>query len=275
VNLFPPLVRSRSSRMGVAYFNYILALQHEYAKLLDFCFNTEFYKDELDGLTAASRFHLYCGTTDAVPLRTMNMSFRFTQQGFGNISMPVRDKEAHEQLKQNPAKTLGNIDSKREPNAFEREYGINPVAVDLARVMPIPIASSYRCSSLEEILYLEFEKMLELDLRVKKCKNCGRYFILKGNYQTEYCDRIPNGETQTCQNIGATAKYAKKVKDCPALALFNRAYKRYHARLKVGSVKPDAFKKWRYEAVVMRDNCLSGEITTSEFEDWIDHYFDK
>jgi len=47
---------------------------------------------------------------------------------------------------------LGNIDSKREPNAFEREYGIDPVAVDLARVMPIPIASSYRCSSLEETL---------------------------------------------------------------------------------------------------------------------------
>jgi len=117
--------------------------------------------------------------------------------------------------------------------------------------------------------------MLELDLRIKKCKNCGRCFILKGNYQTEYCDRIPESGTQTCQNIGATAKYTKKVKDSPALALFNRAYKRYHARLKVGSVKPDAFKNWRYEAVVMRDKCLSGEISTSEFMEWLDEYFDK
>jgi len=117
--------------------------------------------------------------------------------------------------------------------------------------------------------------MLELDLRIKKCKNCGRYFILKGNYQTEYCDRIPDGETQTCQNIGATTKYAQKVKDNPALALFNRAYKRYYARMKVGSVKPDAFKKWQYEAVVMREKCLNGEITAAEFEAWIDHYFDR
>jgi len=129
------------------------------------------------------------------------------------------------------------------------------------------------CRSLEEILYLEFEKMLELDMRIKKCKNCGRYFMLKGNYQTEYCDRAPDGGSQTCQNIGATAKYAQKVKDNPALALFNRAYKRYHARLKVGSVKVDAFKKWKYEAVVMRDMCLSGEIAANEFGEWLDGYF--
>jgi len=65
------------------------------------------------------------------------------------------------------------------------------------------------------------------------------------------------------------------VKDSPELALFNRALKRYHARLKVGAVKSDAFKKWRYEAVVMRDICLSGEISASEFEEWIDEYFVK
>jgi hypothetical protein len=99
------------------------------------------------------------------------MTFRFARQGFGKFSTPIRDKEAIEKFKQNPAEVLGRIGKKREPNAFEREYGINPVATDLVRVMPIPIASSFMCCSLEEILYLEFEKMLELDLRIKKCKN--------------------------------------------------------------------------------------------------------
>jgi hypothetical protein len=123
VNMFPPLVHSRSYKMGNAYFNYILALQHEYKKLLDFCFNIDFYAEELEGITAASRFHLYCGTTDAVPIRTMNMSFRFTRHGFGSISTPIRDKDTFERFKLNPAKALGGIDAKREPNAFEREYG--------------------------------------------------------------------------------------------------------------------------------------------------------
>jgi len=110
VNLFPPLVRSRSYKMCRVYFNYIIALQQEYKKLLDFCFNMDFYREELDGITAASRFYLYCETTDAVPIQKMNMSFRFTRHGLGKVSVPIRDKHAHEQLKQNPAEVLGGID---------------------------------------------------------------------------------------------------------------------------------------------------------------------
>ena len=254
------------------YFIYILALQQEYQTLLDFCFNMDFYKEELDGITAASRFMLYCQTTEANPIRPLNISFRFTRSSdFGEISITVRDKQAYEDFKKNPAAKLKIPE--REPNAFEKKYNINPISTELHRIMPVPIISSFKCSSLEEILYLEFEKMLELDMQIKKCKNCGRYFILKGNYQTEYCDRIPEGETQNCQSIGATEKYAQKVKENPALATFNKAYKRYHARLKVGSVKSDAFKKWCYEAVVMRDKCLNGEMTVDEFKEWIDSYF--
>jgi hypothetical protein len=272
VNLFPPLIYNRSFKMCRDYFIYILALQQEYQTLLDFCFNMDFYKEELDGITAASRFTLYCQTTEANPIRPLNISFRFTRSSdFGEFLITVRDKQAYEDFKKNPAAKLKIPE--REPNAFEKKYNINPIATELKRIMPVPIISSFKCSSLEEILYLEFEKMLELDIQIKKCKNCGRYFILKGNYQTEYCDRIPEGETQNCQSIGATEKYAQKVKENPALATFNKAYKRYHARLKVGSVKSDAFKKWRYEAVVMRDKCLNGEMTVDEFKEWIDNYF--
>ena len=47
----------------------------------------------------------------------------------------------------------------------------------------------------------------------------------------------------------------------------NPGYKHYHTRMKVGSVKPDAFKEWQYEAVVIRVKCLNGEITATEFEE--------
>ena len=100
-----------------------------------------------------------------------------------------------------------------------------------------------------------------------------RLSVIAENYQAEYCDRVPECETQNCQSVGATAKCVKNIKDNPALAIFNRAYKRYHARVKVGSVKPDAFKKWQYEAVVMRDRCLGSEISIGEFSEWIDNYF--
>lgn len=27
-------------------------------------------------------------------------------------------------------------------------------------------------------------------IRFRKCQRCGRYFILKGNFATRYCDRV-------------------------------------------------------------------------------------
>ena len=39
--------------------------------------------------------------------------------------------------------------------------------------------------------------MLEKDVRFRKCKRCGKYFIMKGNYDTKYCDRVAEGETRT------------------------------------------------------------------------------
>ena len=59
-----------------------------------------------DGVVFKSR----CETTDAAPIQKMNMSFRFTRHGLGKVSVPIRDKHAHEQLKQNPAEVLGGID---------------------------------------------------------------------------------------------------------------------------------------------------------------------
>jgi len=53
VNAFPPLIQKVSHEMYKAYFNYILVLQKEYQLLLDFCFNMDFYAEELEGITAA------------------------------------------------------------------------------------------------------------------------------------------------------------------------------------------------------------------------------
>ncbi len=74
-SIFPPLIFSFSAKAFKTYCNYLFALQEEYRRLLDFCFSVDFYAEALEGLTAASRFSLYCGATDANPMRALNMSF--------------------------------------------------------------------------------------------------------------------------------------------------------------------------------------------------------
>ena len=38
-------------------------------------------------------------------------------------------------------------------------------------------------------------------------------------------------------------------------------------------IKEDDFKKWKYEALVKRDECSAGKITTDEYIDLMERYF--
>lgn len=92
---------------------------------------------------------------------------------------------------------------------------------------------------------------------------------MKGNYQTDFCDRIPDGQTKSCQTIGSLKNYREKVKSSGAWGLYNKYYKRYFARMKAGNIDVDVFKKWQYTATTMRDDCNEGNISEGEFEIWL------
>ncbi len=135
------------------------------------------------------------------------------------------------------------------------------------------ITSRYKFSSTEDILELELSKMLENDIRFRKCKRCGRYFIMKGNYDTRFCDRIAEGKTRSCQELAAQENYKKKMAENVALPIYSKYYKRYAARVKVRQIKEADFKKWKYEALVKRDECTAGQIIAEEYIDWMESCF--
>ena len=59
------------------------------------------------------------------------------------------------------------------------------------------------CESIEQQIEFELMQLLKPDIGMRKCKRCGKYFIMKGNYDTNYCDRIVEGETCNCQELAA------------------------------------------------------------------------
>ena len=58
-----------------------------------------------------------------------------------------------------------------------------------------------------------------------------------------------------------------------ALPIYSKYYKRYAARVKVRQIKESDFKKWKYEALVKRDECTAGQITSEEYIDWMEGCF--
>ena len=72
-----------------------------------------------------------------------------------------------------------------------------------------------------------------------------------------------------CQQIAAQKKYEEKLRDDKAVGVFRKYYKRYYARKTAGTIKPDKFRLWNYQACEKRDMCQNGEITLDEFEEWL------
>ncbi len=117
---------------------------------------------------------------------------------------------------------------------------------------------------IHRMLYLEFFKLLEEGTQFQKCGRCGRYFLSKGDYHGQYCDRVAPGESRTCQQLAAQESYQNKLKENDgqnALNIYQKYYKRYFARVTSGRLKKEKFKQWQYEAVQLRDSCLNGELS--------------
>ena len=124
--------------------------------------------------------------------------------------------------------------------------------------------------SLEEMLYFEFIEMLKQGLNVKKCKLCGRYFILSNQHETYFCDRIYSGK-RTCKQVGTKRDYDAKVESDSVLQEYQRIYKRYYSRGEMpfeknpnGKFYGMSFKEWSAIASGVRRLYDGGEITGEE-----------
>jgi hypothetical protein len=225
------------------YFEHLLSTRGKYQWLLRTCFDIE-YDTRIRNLSAAKRYALYTQTDDffklpRIPTYTdfnVNVGDLFQTKGLNNI-----------------ADSSGTLADE---------------AIRFIESENLAIQTVFCVSNIEMMCALEFQLLLEMDSKIKKCRNCQRYFILKGNYQTEYCDRNI-GDKYTCQARAAIEKYSDKVSETPALSLYNKYYKRLHARIKYNLITRDDFQQWKYSAVQKRDECLAGEITPEEFEKWL------
>lgn len=264
----PPIIK-RSIHTYPAlkrYYQYLKALQKEYLDILQFCFDEKYYSELLGNMSPAERYYAFRMAKDFP-------SFIERNEELYMAFAPLMDEKTHtydfsatiEKLKtEYPAEPLEKL-------AAELNTSTDTLSHCLRRTHRL--TRRYSFSSTEEILELELSKMIENDIRFRKCKRCGKYFIMKGNYDTRYCDRIADGETRSCQELAAQENYKKKMAENKALPIYSKYYKRYAARVKVRQIKEDDFKKWKYEALVKRDECSAGKITTEEYISWMESYF--
>jgi len=133
----------------------------------------------------------------------------------------------------------------------------------------IGLNEMYVLNSTKDYLHFELIKFILSDSPISKCLNCGRIFIPRGRPDVKYCNRIAEGETLPCDEIGALRVYQHKVAEDPIFKVYNKAYKRMNSRVKYQKITQQEFFVWSEKARVMREKCTQGELSLGEFNEWL------
>ena len=112
---------------------------------------------------------------------------------------------------------------------------------------------------LEDFVYVELMRGLQRGFVPKRCANCGRWFLQTPGASYNYCDQpAPNSEEgKTCREVGSTKSFRAKVLNNEIWAIHQRAYKKYFARTKKGTMTRPDFLAWERESERLRDEALS------------------
>lgn len=109
-----------------------------------------------------------------------------------------------------------------------------------------------------DFVYVELMRGMQKGFVPKRCANCGRWFLQHPGATFAYCDEpAPGQEDKTCREIGATASFQDKVRNNEIWKLHQRAYKKYFARTRKGTMSKSEFETWAREAEQLRDAALA------------------
>ena len=120
-----------------------------------------------------------------------------------------------------------------------------------------------------DLIDYHLRECLKREIKMRRCKNCGRLFAVTGHGGTEYCDRPVDEKGRTCKEIGAFRVWEKSKSTDEAFKVFRREYKKRFAWIKAGRITKDEFYDWSERAREKREECDAGELTLEEFEAWL------
>ena len=122
------------------------------------------------------------------------------------------------------------------------------------------------------ILYITlFQFVLNNKYLIKKCKNCGKYFITD-NPRVNYCNNLFKG-SQTCKDIGNQIAQRIKQENEKVYGKYRKIYAKKAMLVKrnpdIEVYKTD-YENWKKEAKQFMDAIRNEKKTYAEFDRWLD-----
>lgn len=127
---------------------------------------------------------------------------------------------------------------------------------------------SYEYTSLLDLCIASLQCIFNEGYIIRKCENCGKYFIPTTRSDEIYCDNVFKGN-RTCKQIG----YEQKINSDEFMKAYRTAYKTKNAfknRNKLNNTHAEEnFEKWVIQAKEKLKYAQSGSISLDEFKQWL------
>ena len=225
----------------------------------------------LNELTTPHRIWFYnniMATTGAEMTVPRRFSFErpiLYQTGSDDIQIVEYNCEQDDRFRPLYALSKSNIGRDGIPTGLENDFRS---AIECAKsVAAAPLYETYCISNLRQLLYLEVWSMVQSQTKIRKCRNCGKYFVA-ATRRIVYCDRMDQSG-MSCSAIGYQQSFQKKLEDDEPLQIYNRAYKTHHARMKKGIMSKVAFQQWCDKAKQKLAEARAGELDIANFQEWL------
>ena len=138
--------------------------------------------------------------------------------------------------------------------------------------MLVSMIDTHQSNDLAAICYAVLEELVKtINNPIKKCQNCGMYFIPSSRLDEIYCD-YPKEKGKTCREQGAVQAYNERLKQNKALAEYRRLYQL--KSMAVGRNKDNKqmkkdFDKWKKDAKDRVNKLKHGILTEDEVYEWL------
>ena len=130
------------------------------------------------------------------------------------------------------------------------------------------IKEIYEIDNFYNLLFLELYFILQEKTYLKKCKNCGKYFLTT-NSAVIYCDNV-FADNKTCREIGASKVFTKNLEKDEAYNLYRKVYKKKQALAKSkGGTFEIEYNLFKNQGKDKKNAYKLKEITKEEFMKWI------
>lgn len=128
------------------------------------------------------------------------------------------------------------------------------------------LCNEIQFGDLQSFLFYDFFNGIKYNFIPNRCKNCGRYFLIRAGKYFSYCSRPLEDEPgKTCRDVGARKRYDDKCKTDPVWQIYNRAYKAHYARYMKKKMTVSEFEEWSRMASELRDKAIADEIPFEQY----------